>query len=380
MAFEKRGRLTFLYCGNTFVRKGVNLNDLGARLRDEVYIELALLCNKLDIRIYSLEAEDGTWPLEEEAAAVQGHEIKYSRSIASLFPGIKGEGRVHFRVEVQTLPLVQPATSAVLPSKIPIVSASPALTPLSLPTERFPLSLFADHRLKLNQVLAKIRKGAAAKHGKVTGKRRRDQEHEYGVSSDTLEWEDVEDIYDPLMQEDAAAFPVKKLDKEFIQKLVTLLQDERKAFGSTKRATSVRRLQQSVTTMIGAVATLFEDSFAVKMKPQVTDELVLTSGKPDLLITRRKRSVVVVVCLRENQLRSQAKELALMDVVIANGEHSTVTSPVFGIVSTFSDWVFYRYDETGIKYLEESLNDNERSIKGDIATIAGIIYNIMDGQ
>lgn len=93
----------------------------------------------------------------------------------------------------------------------------------------------------------------------MTGKRRRGDDNQHGVVSSSLEWEDVEKIYDPLMQEDKAAFPVKKLDETFIEKLVTMLQDEGKAFGSTKRATAVRRLQHSVTTILGAVATLLEE-------------------------------------------------------------------------------------------------------------------------
>ncbi|KAE9360505.1 hypothetical protein PF008_g1792 [Phytophthora fragariae] len=347
MPSEQRGRLTFLYCGNTFVRKDINLDDLGARLRDEVYIELALLCRKLDIKIFSLEGEDGTWPLEENAAAVPGHEIKYSRSIASLFPNnTKSEGRVHFRVEVnQPLPL-QFAPPVALPSKIPIVSGSPTSKALTLPTERFPLSPYAKHRLHLNQALAKIRRDKHARQGKMTGKRRRDSDDEDGIASSSLEWEDVENIYDPLMREEKAAFPVKKLDEKFLEKLVTMLQDERKAFGSTKRATAVRRLQQSVTTILGAVATLLEGNFSTKMKPLLTNGLVLASGSPDLLVTRKQRKVVVVVCLREDQLQAQAEDLVLVDVAIANNEDSDIqASPVFGVVSTFSDWVFYKYDE-----------------------------------
>ncbi|KAG6610329.1 uncharacterized protein IUM83_00592 [Phytophthora cinnamomi] len=155
------------------------------------------------------------------------------------------------------------------------------------------------------------------------------------------------------MQEDNAAFPVKKLDEKFIDKLVTMLQDERKAFGSTRRITSVRRLQQSVTTILGAIATLLEGNFSAKMKPLLTNKLILTTGSPDILVTRKQRKIVVVVCLRENQLQAQAKDLVLMDVAIADSEGKGIrASPVLGIVSTFSDWVFYKYDETGVKYLE----------------------------
>ncbi|OWZ24235.1 hypothetical protein PHMEG_000771 [Phytophthora megakarya] len=70
----------------------------------------------------------------------------------------------------------------------------------------------------------------------------------------------------------------------------------------------------------------------MKMEPHLTNDLVFTSGKPDLLVSRKQRP----------RLRCHL---------------------------TFSDWFFYKYDDAGIK-LEESLNDYDRSLKSDICSQA----------
>ncbi|OWZ24234.1 hypothetical protein PHMEG_000770 [Phytophthora megakarya] len=181
LTLEKRGRLVFLYNGNT--------------LRNEVMGKLFLMCHTHDLKIFSLAAT-------EDAPNVLGHEIAYSHSIASLFPNTKSEGHVHFRVEVTTL--VQS-------------TVSPSLTSLvTLPKERFPLPPFAEHRHQLNAVLAKK---AALKDSLSNGKRKRGESEGYGVASSSIEWGEVENIYEPRMREDKAAFPVKELDDNFIATL-----------------------------------------------------------------------------------------------------------------------------------------------------------------
>ncbi|KAG7389774.1 hypothetical protein PHYPSEUDO_009694 [Phytophthora pseudosyringae] len=256
--------------------------------------------------------------------------LLFSRSIASLFPNAKREGRVHFRVEVTTPPPVQPATPTTMTSWTTIVSPSPTYPALALPKERFPSSLFAEHRQQLNAALAK--KEAALK----TLDEREAETPSAFVA--VLSNEGTKRL-STILQEDKAAFPVKELGDNFIEKRTTMLQDERKAFGSAKRTTAVRRLQQSVATIFGAAATLSNEKLSTEMEPVLGNDLVFTKGSPDLLVTRKQRKMVVNVSLHEDQLQAQAETLVLMDVVQA--------APVFGVVSTFSDWIFYKYDETG---------------------------------
>ncbi|KAF1330259.1 hypothetical protein FI667_g5268, partial [Globisporangium splendens] len=73
-----------------------------------------------------------------------------------------------------------------------------------------------------------------------------------------------------------------------------------------------------------------------------------------------------------------AQDILMMDLAIAENESKGVqVVNVFGIVSTFTEWIFYKYDESRINYLEDSLNDKEAMIRAEVARIAGIVNNIM---
>lgn len=274
---------------------------------------------------------------------------------------------------------------------------------LTVPQEPFPDSPFADHRRALNESLIQIKKDAAAK---VTGKCSRD---DTTIACSSVRWQQVQSVYDQRLKKSRTAFPVyKSIDPKSLQPLLAELRRHRQTLGSNKLSECEMRQKLSVTTLLVHVAQLFpkkqteneegDEAFDARDEPDEDEEddedieldtklvmeaplkhrSLLSIGKPDVLLKRNDRKVIVVECKKDDILQGQAQDLLMMDLAVADNEEQGVkATPVFGIVSTFTEWIFYRYEKKRIWWMEDSINETF-SMGKDVKRIVGIVYNMLD--
>lgn len=124
--------------------------------------------------------------------------------------------------------------------------------------------------------------------------------------------------------------------------------------------------------MFGAAAIVGDKSVQLEVEAPLRNDSLLSAGKADVLATRNKRRKILVV-----EAKKEDFDLLMMDIAIAENEREGATvTPVFGIVSNFIQWNFYRYDADGIKYTVDTTNE-VNSFEGDVRRIVGRLFNML---
>jgi hypothetical protein len=93
--------LVFLYENKVRFCDNVSPGLRVGMLRDRVKEVLKIDVDAVNIRLYSLAGEYGTWSDEVEALRVQGRELRYAQRVSMQFMRPGDDGSVHFRVQVE---------------------------------------------------------------------------------------------------------------------------------------------------------------------------------------------------------------------------------------------------------------------------------------
>jgi hypothetical protein len=240
----------------------------------------------------------------------------------------------------------------------------------TIPLEPFPRSPFASTRRQLNLALA----GMVSR--KTTDKRSREDST---VPCRSVKWSRVADVYDRRVKKDDGVIPVEVISREDIKPVLAELRRQQKWFSETNKSDAdVRRTLSISAIMCGAADIVNDTSIQFVQEAPLRNSSLLSAGKADLLATRNElRKVVVVQVTNENAKQGIAHALMKMEIAIAENEREGIqATPLFGIVSNFVEWRFYRYDATGIKYTSDVINQTH-SLDEDVRRIVGRICSML---
>ncbi|KAF1330150.1 hypothetical protein FI667_g5261, partial [Globisporangium splendens] len=249
---------------------------------------------------------------------------------------------------------------------------------LTVPPEPFPDSPFAINRRVLNEALLEVRReqlASSTAERKLTGSKRKAIDF---VACSSVKWSRIQGVYSDRMRFDDEAFPCQEFESPDITSIMEEVRRQQEHSGMCKEQNEERRKQGISTILNGAAALLKDKAVQVRYEVALKNAAVFSNGVADMLVTRdQKRKLLVVEAKKEDFDQGKAQDLVLMDVAIAENEKQGVKiTPVFGIVSTFTEWNFYRYDVEGIKYTFDQINE-VRSLESDVRRVIGRVYNML---
>lgn len=245
---------------------------------------------------------------------------------------------------------------------------------LTLPPEPFPESPFAPNRRLLNEALLNLRRKqlvSSTADRKATGSKRKAVDT---IACSAVKWARVEDVYGDWICLDDDAFPCQEFKDADVAATIEALKSQQEIFGPCVEQKEQRRKMGIATIMIGAAKLLNDKAVQVRVEVPMKSAAVFSNGVADMLVSRNKKcKLLVVEAKKEDFDQGKAQDLVLMDVAIAENERLGVkVTPVFGIVSNFLEWHFYRYNADGIKFTLAQINE-VRSLESDVKKfVAGV--------
>lgn len=143
-------------------------------------------------------------------------------------------------------------------------------------------------------------------------------------------------------------------------------------FGPSCGNKSESRRAYSINILLPHVTALFpENQPTIELEATVKSASVMCSGFANMLVPRKRRKIPVVQAKREALLQGQAQDSMLMDITIArNEEDSNPSDVMLGIVSTFTEWMFYRRTGNTIEWADDSISETA-NLKEDVKRVVG---------
>ncbi|KAF1317988.1 hypothetical protein FI667_g14259, partial [Globisporangium splendens] len=181
------------------------------------------------------------------------------------------------------------------------------------------------------------------------------------------------------MLEDDDAFPDPEIEHLRLQRMVEDLQDAVDTEGSVSDVSQPEaRKNSSIHIVLRHVCKMFKDNQPNLVKEaKLKSRALVPTGVADFMVSRKRRKILVVEAKKEQFSQGQAQDFVMMDIALAlNEEAGESSDEIYGIVSNYLMWIFYRRTKDRIVWTVDHINE-KRTGPEDAKRIARRIFAML---
>ena len=189
-----------------------------------------------------------------------------------------------------------------------------------------------------------------------------------------VKYNEVEGVFDPIMQsyiQDIKALPAEKFES-----LSQFLAMTSTSIGDIEIGNEVKRLY-FISPILVVVCSLFGGDVQIKVEQELTGKNVKANGRFEFMLQRGDKRVCIVEAKKEDMEQGRAQCLIGCEVAADLDNLRTV----YGIVTTFDLWTFWRSCDDKIERDRTNLLFEEGVVNPDsLMKIAGKIYAMLSDE
>lgn len=193
-----------------------------------------------------------------------------------------------------------------------------------------------------------------------------------------MSWTKLQEIYESKLREEDAAFPVSPVMNERYSKMIADLHEIDRTQGSIfGLGLSEERKKTSIHCVLNAVAAMLPDFVRLTKEAKVKSRALMATGVADFMVERKRRRLLIVEAKKEDFDQGQAQDFVMMDIALAKNEEDKLPADeVFGIVTSYEKWLFFKQTPEEIVWCREDIS--KRSHDEDVERVARRLYGILE--